>query len=127
MKRLEGKVALISGAGKGIGKAAATRFCEEGANVVIVEYDQEAGLSTKEELSAKGYGAGFIFADGREADNVANAVQYTIKTFGQLDILYNIGGPATGTALWLRPKTSAFYGAIDKDPGCSTNTQFRLS
>jgi NAD(P)-dependent dehydrogenase (short-subunit alcohol dehydrogenase family) len=116
MRRLEGKVALISGAGRGIGKAAATRFCEEGANVVIVEYDEEAGLSAKEELSAKGYGAAFVFADGRKADSVADAVQYAVRTFGRLNILYNnIGGTSYGDGPVAEAEDSAFYGAIEKD------------
>ena len=116
MGRLNGKVALITGAGKGIGKAAAVRFSEEGARVVIVEYDREAGQAAKDELSARGYSAAYVYADGRKADSVADAVQYANQEFGRLDILYNnIGGTSYGDGPVIDAELSAFWGAVEKD------------
>ncbi|WP_435219059.1 SDR family NAD(P)-dependent oxidoreductase [Streptomyces sp. bgisy034] len=88
MGRLDGKAALITGGGKGIGRGIARAYAREGAAVVIVEVDEEAGARTLQEIQAFG-AAALVRADvGRKAD-VLSAIRWTIERFGRLDVLVN--------------------------------------
>jgi NAD(P)-dependent dehydrogenase (short-subunit alcohol dehydrogenase family) len=95
MARLEDKAALITGAGAGIGRAAALLFAEEGAAVVVAEVNVEAGSDVVAEIESQGGRALFVPVDVSEADQVAAAVAQCIATFGALDIVYNNAGGAT--------------------------------
>ena len=95
MARLEDKVALITGGGAGIGRAAALLFAEEGAAVGIAEIDVEAGSDVVAEIEARGGRALFVATDIAEPDAVEGAVRQCIAAFGGLDIVYNnAGGPS---------------------------------
>lgn len=87
--RLEGKVAAITGAASGFGRAAARRFVSEGARVVIGDIQEDAGRAVAEEL---GDAAVFLRCDVTSEDDVAALVDAAVGRFSQLDIMYNNAG-----------------------------------
>jgi NAD(P)-dependent dehydrogenase (short-subunit alcohol dehydrogenase family) len=90
--RLDGKVALITGAGSGMGRVAALVFGREGARVVGTDVDEAAGRETEELARGEGLDVRFIRADvSRDADCRA-MVAFAEQTFGKLDVLYNNAG-----------------------------------
>jgi NAD(P)-dependent dehydrogenase (short-subunit alcohol dehydrogenase family) len=94
--RLENKIAIVTGAGKGIGWGIATVFSKEGAKVVIVDWDEEAGEKTAEQIRQSGGDAFFVKCDVSNEEQVKAMVQATIDKYGQIDVLVNnagIGGP----------------------------------
>jgi len=95
MARLDGKAALITGAGSGIGRTAANLFAAEGARVAILELNQESGEETEREIHAAGGEALFVHTDVREPESVAAAVAACVEQFGRLDVLYNNAGGST--------------------------------
>jgi NAD(P)-dependent dehydrogenase (short-subunit alcohol dehydrogenase family) len=90
--RLAGRVALISGGGAGIGRAAAHLFAREGAKVVIAEIDRQTGAAAEASVRAQGGAALFVATDVTEAASVAAAVAAAEAAFGKLDILLNCAG-----------------------------------
>jgi NAD(P)-dependent dehydrogenase (short-subunit alcohol dehydrogenase family) len=90
--RLAGKVALITGAGAGIGKAAAKLFAQEGAAVVVAEISEESGASVVDEVVADGGKATFVRTDITNAANVEASIGRVVEVHGRLDILYNNAG-----------------------------------
>lgn len=93
LKRLEGKVALITGATKGIGEAAAKLFAEEGAKVVLCGRDRSAGQAIEDVLNRE-YGdcAAFFRLDVSDYENWKEALAFTKERFGKLNILINNAG-----------------------------------
>jgi len=87
MGLLESKIAVITGGGRGIGKATAQLFTNEGATVVIAEFDEVSGQSTAKEL-----GANFIKTDVSNEESVNALFNFVSSEFGQLDILVNNAG-----------------------------------
>lgn len=94
--RLEGKVALITGAGSGIGRATAELFAREGAKVAVVDLSAAAGEQTVEAIHEAGGDSIFIQADVSNADDVQRMISHTVDTWGKLDILYNNAGIPMG-------------------------------
>ena len=92
MDRLRDKVAIITGAGRGIGEAIAVAFGEEGAAVVIAEKDAALGARTAATLSNKGTRALFVETDVTDANSVERTARETIRVFGAIDILVNNAG-----------------------------------
>lgn len=90
--RLEGKVALITGAGSGIGKLTAKLFGSEGAKVVISDVVDDAGHATVEEIRADGGEAAFVHADVSKASDAEAMVRFAVDTFGGLHVLMNNAG-----------------------------------
>lgn len=92
MGRLNGKVALITGAARGIGAAAAHLFAAEGARVAIADIDEVAGNQVSVDIEQKGGEAFFFAVDLQDADAIRQMIEVTIERYGQLDILYNNAG-----------------------------------
>lgn len=87
--RLEGKVALITGAASGIGRASAKEFIRNGAKVIIADIQDELGMDATRDL---GPNSDFIHCDVKQEEQVEEAVNYTVSKHGQLDIMYNNAG-----------------------------------
>ncbi len=87
---LENKVAIITGAGAGIGYATASEFAREGAKVMIAEMREDRGVQAAEEIAkATGAEVRACCTDVREEDQIINCVEETVSAFGSLDILVN--------------------------------------
>src|SRR5258706_4181511 len=94
-KKLEGKIALITGGSRGIGAAIAKRLAADGANVAITfTKGADAAASVVKEIKRSGRKAIAIQADAADAGAVEAAVEQTVATFGQLDVLVNNAGTA---------------------------------
>ena len=89
MKRLEGKVALITGAGSGFGLGIAETFAREGAKVAIVDINEDTAKTAAEKIGASAIG---LAADVSKAADVNAAVERTRSAFGKLDIVVNNAG-----------------------------------
>ena len=89
MKGLSGKVALVTGAGRGIGKAIATRLAAEGARVAIADVDAATAATTAEEI---GHGAIAVKMDVTDTASVRSAVEEAAKRLGPIDVLVNNAG-----------------------------------
>jgi 3-oxoacyl-[acyl-carrier protein] reductase len=89
VSRLDGKVALVTGAGKGIGRGIARRFAREGAKVVIAEFDADAGKQVAEDLGALGGEGLFVQTDVSRKADIEDAIAAAQESFGGLDILVN--------------------------------------
>jgi len=87
--RLKDKVAIVTGAAGGIGRAVAERFAAEGAKVVVADIDEKAGQATTEAI---GKGAIFVKADTGAKKDAEALVAAAVKAFGRLDILVNNSG-----------------------------------
>lgn len=101
MKTLENKVAIITGAAAGIGKATALQFAEEGAKVVVSDINEENGNKVVKKIKDNGGEAIFVKADASSADDNEMLVKKAVDTFGGLHIAVNnagIGGPLSLTA-----------------------------
>lgn len=91
-KKLEGKVALITGASAGIGQACARALAGEGARLVLTGRRQERLEALKEEAQSLGTEAVFVLGDAREEQTAIQTVKAAVDTFGRLDILINNAG-----------------------------------
>jgi len=94
MERLEGKVAIITGAGSGMGKASAFLFAREGASVVVADIQVDQGQDTVSQIKKDGFKAEYIKVDVSQSQDVQEMIKFTIKTYGKLNVLFNNAGAA---------------------------------
>jgi NAD(P)-dependent dehydrogenase (short-subunit alcohol dehydrogenase family) len=101
MESLKDKVAIITGSGSGIGRAAAILYAMEGAKVVVSDINEENGLAVIAEIRKAGGEAVFIKADTSKAEDNRNLVEQTVMKYGKLHIAVNnagIAGPISNVA-----------------------------
>ena len=90
--RLAQKVALITGASNGIGKASALLFAREGAHVIVVDIDDEEGQQVVAQIQGAGGNAAYFHADVSKATDCEKMIAFAEKTYGHLHILFNNAG-----------------------------------
>lgn len=108
MGRLDDKVALITGAGNGIGREMALTFAAEGARIVVADALEEGGRATAEAVAAAGGEAGFVRVDVSSAAQVEAMVGFAVHAFGRLDCIVNNAGifPADDGGLTETPEST---------------------
>ena len=92
MPRLDGKVALITGAGNGMGQVASVLFASEGARIVVADFSEAGGAETVAAVKAVGGEAAFVKVDVANSDQVSAMVDFAMARFGALNVLYNNAG-----------------------------------
>lgn len=97
--RLDGKVALITGAGSGIGRATARCFAEEGAKVVAADMNEAPIIEVVQEIKRAGGEAIFTTGDVSDSTQAERMVQTAVQAFGRLDVLVNSAGISARNAL----------------------------
>jgi len=112
MNLLDGKVAIITGSGRGIGRKAALMFAEQGASILIHDLDQDAAEEATSAIKEIGGKAAFCLGDVTAADVPKKIVQTAIDEFGQLDILVNNAG-YTWDAMVEKMTDEQWYAMID--------------
>ncbi len=98
MGRLAGKVAVITGAASGIGRATALLFAAEGAKVVAADWDEQKGASVVDEVRRAGGDATFVKADVSSTDDIRRMIDAAVESYGRLDVLFNNAGVEGETA-----------------------------
>jgi NAD(P)-dependent dehydrogenase (short-subunit alcohol dehydrogenase family) len=98
MNGVDGKTAVVTGAGSGIGRASAERFAAEGANVVVADIVAETGRETVDLIEDAGGDATFVEVDVCDFESVENMVDVAVDTYGSLDFAHNNAGILTGFA-----------------------------
>ncbi|PKR76897.1 3-oxoacyl-ACP reductase FabG [Halalkalibacillus sediminis] len=112
MGRLGNKVAIITGSANGIGLEAATLFAEEGARVVLADFDAETGKNREEVLKSEGHDVLFVQVNVADRASVDAMVKEAIDAFGKIDILVNNAG-ITRDAMLSKMTVEQFEQVID--------------
>ena len=99
MKKLDGKVAIVTGGSRGIGKAIASRLASEGARIAIFARSEEVAKEAVEDLQADGARVMFLKTDITQREEVQRSVEAVLKEFSNIDILVNNAGALKRTPL----------------------------
>jgi NAD(P)-dependent dehydrogenase (short-subunit alcohol dehydrogenase family) len=91
-QELKDKVAIITGASSGIGRAAAELFASEGAIVVAADVIDDAGQQLADDIAGKGWTASYVHSDVSKEADVQAMVHFALSTYGRLDVLFNNAG-----------------------------------
>lgn len=110
--RLSGKVAIITGGANGIGLAACERFAEEGASIVMADFDEKAGKEQETVLKEKGYDVTFVQVDVVDRESVASLMEQALEQYGKIDVLINNAG-ITKDATLLKMDPADFQRVLD--------------
>ena len=94
MNRLKNKVAIVTGAARGIGLSISKKFCEEGASVLLTDIDDVEGVKQLHQLKELGFDVDFLKHNVTNPDDWDTVISYTEKKWGQIDILVNNAGIA---------------------------------
>ncbi|MDP9702381.1 NAD(P)-dependent dehydrogenase (short-subunit alcohol dehydrogenase family) [Paenibacillus intestini] len=94
--KLENKVAIVTGAGSGMGKAIATLYAQEGAKVVVSDINEEAAQAVVQEIQANGGEAFVLLANVAKEEDVQQLIDQTVSKYGTVDILVNNAGIMDG-------------------------------
>lgn len=100
MGRLDGKVAVITGAASGMGRATALRFAREGAKVLLADVDTDGGASALDAITGAGGDAAFLRVDVSRSADVQEMIRVAVQELGGLDVLFNNAG-IEGQSSWL--------------------------
>lgn len=99
MTAIENKVAVVTGAAAGIGRATATLLAGEGAKVVLADIDEGGGEEVRQEIESAGGEALYVRTDVSSLGSVETAVDTAVGAFGRLDVLHNNAGIAMGSSV----------------------------
>lgn len=110
--RLKDKIAVITGGANGIGLAAVERFSQEGATVIIADYDELAGKEREKTLQANGYDVNFFKINMADRVNIVSVIQKIKEQFGRIDILVNNAG-ITKDAMLVKMTEEDFQQVLD--------------
>jgi len=116
MNRLQNKVAFITGAGSGIGQGCAKMFAQEGAKIIVADFNEKWGSETVQTINETGGDAVFVKCNVRIKDDIRDAVKKSVNKYGRIDILVNSAG-----ILRLKP----FLEITDDDYTAITETNLR--
>jgi len=111
--RLEGKVALITGAGEGLGRASAILFAKEGAKVIVNDIDPDAGNETVKMIKDKGEDAIFVQGDVTKDADCQRMVKVAVETYGKLTTLVNNAGGFGFLAPLTETPEKEYYNIMD--------------
>lgn len=100
MIEFENKVAVVTGAASGIGASIAKRCAEEGVKVVLADIDEKSLLNVENELRSMGAEILSVACDVSKESDIRLLANKTLETFGEVNLLFNNAGVATGTVLW---------------------------
>jgi 2,5-dichloro-2,5-cyclohexadiene-1,4-diol dehydrogenase 1 len=119
MGMLDNKVAVVTGAGQGIGRAIAMSYASEGASVVVADFNEEVGNETVKLITDAGGKASFVHGDVSKEDSVKAMVDSVVATYGRLDIACNSAAVSRGSGPIHEFERSVFDQTLEM---CLTNT-----
>ncbi len=112
MRIFDGKVALVTGGGTGIGRATAIMFALKGASVMVADFKEPEGESTVKVIREAGNRASYVQADVRIAAQVQNMVKNTVDRYGRLDFAFNNAGVSAPFPARLADESDEIFNAI---------------